>query len=197
MSLNVKLTPKYTIPQTKLYVGADNIFTTNKAKYSKAKSYMVTENANTCVMLGLSGGGLSNCLMHLSPEQQSLNSLRSDLEKCVQKIKDNFKNIEEDIIGILVGGRNSQCKASFDLFDNVAKTLDYMGIPFSMICGKRDNIANDNMAMSGNSVTVWNESLKDLEIPENPTQSQLEDILSQNYEVVELDSEAPVKFITK
>lgn len=195
MPYNIRLTPNYKLPKDTGIVGLDNVFTINKAKFMKSKRAYATENANTCTMIGLTAGEDKGFLMHLAPEQQSLHTIKSGLEKCVQKLRDNLKNIDSDIFGILVGGRNSECKESFNLFDTVAKTLDEMGIPISMICGKWNNVANDNMAIAGNTVTIWNESFRDLHIPEKPTQSQLEDVLNKNYQVVDINPDDTLRFM--
>lgn len=90
--------------------------------------------------------------------------------------------VKEDITGILVGGRNSSHKDSFNLFYEVANILDEFGIPFSMLCGKFDNIANDNILISGENVKIWNSSLKN---------KKLDDL----YEVVEISDKVPVDII--
>lgn len=163
-------------------VGKDNIFTVNKARFANSKYQLVSENANTCVMLGLNGGKVNNCLMHLAPEQQPLRSLKEGIEKCIENLRGNMGRIKEDVTGILVGGRNSSNKDSFYLFNEVANILDDLGVPFSMLCGKFDNVANDNILISGEKVKIWNSSLKN---------KNLEDL----YEVVEISDKVPVDII--
>lgn len=163
-------------------VGKENIFTVNKAKFANSKYQLVSENANTCVMLGLNGGKANNCLMHLAPEQQPLRSLKEGIERCVEAIREKMDNVQEDVTGILVGGRNSSNKDSFNLFNEVANILDDLGVPFSMLCGKFDNVANDNILICEENVKIWNSSLKN---------KNLEDL----YEVVEISDKVPVDII--
>lgn len=160
-------------------VGKERIYTTSKARFSNSTHPLVSFDANTCSMLNLNGGHNRNCLMHLAPEQQSLVTLKSGIEKCILALQDKMGRVQEDITGILVGGRHSGNKESFNLFNEIANILDEFGIPFSMLCGKFDNIANDNIVIAGNKAGIWNNSLKD---------HSLEDI----YEVVELSDEVPI-----
>lgn len=163
-------------------VGKDNIYTIDKARFANSTYQLVSENANTCVMLGLNGGKGNNCLMHLAPEQQPLGSLKVGIEKCIETIRGKMDNIQEEVTGILVGGRNSSNKDSFNLFNEVANILDDLGVPFSMLCGKFDNVANDNILISGEKVKIWNSSIK---------KDNIEDL----YEVVEISDKVPVDII--
>lgn len=173
-------------------VGKDNIYTTGQAKFSQSIHPIVSHDANTCTMLCLNGENNKNCLMHLAPEQQSLNSLKPGIEKCIQKLRENIGKVHENITGIIIGGRDSKHKESFNLSVEIANILDEMGIPFSMICGKFDTIANDNILIKGNNAYIWNSSLKNLK---NSSQNELPTLLEKNYEVVELSPEVPVEFI--
>lgn len=179
-NVNISATPiKY---QAKAFeVGKERIYTTGKARYSQSLHPLVSFDANTCSMLNLNGGNNRNCLMHLAPEQQSLNTLKAGLEKCILTLQDKMGHLQEDITAILVGGRHSGHKDSFNLFNEIANILDEFGIPFSMLCGKFDGIANDNIVITGNKAGIWNSSLED---------KKLEDV----YEVVEISDEVPVNF---
>lgn len=193
MPLKVKLSSTPIKYNAKAFeVGRDHIYTTNKARYSQSIHPMVSQDANTCVMLGLNGGNNTDCLMHLAPELQPIRTLRTGLAKCIETLREKMKNMEDNITGILIGGRHSGHKDSFNLFNEVMKVLDEFGIPFSMICGKFDDIKNDNIVMTGDTAGIWNPSLADLNIPDKTTGDELADILKDNYEVVDLVSEDPV-----
>lgn len=182
MPLQVRLSSNPIKYQAKAFeVGKDRIYTTNKARFSQSAHPLVSFDANTCSMLNLNGGNNRSCLMHLAPEQQSLNTLKSGLEKCILALQDKMGNLQEDITAILVGGRHSGHKDSFNLFNEIANILDEFGIPFSMLCGKFDNIANDNIVVTGDKVGIWNNSLEN---------NNLKDV----YEVVEISDEVPVNF---
>ncbi len=184
MPFKVRLSSKPIKYQAKNYeVGRDRIFTINKSRFSQSPHPLVSFDANSCTMLNLNGGNNRNCLMHLSPEQQSTKTLKSGLEKCLLQLHEKMGNLEEDIRGIIVGGRHSEHKDSFNLFNEIANILDEFGIPFSMLCGKFDNIANDNIVITGNKACIWNSSLDN-------NNNNLEDI----YEVVEISDEVPVNF---
>lgn len=196
MSLKVKLSAlPVKFDQKAFVVGKDNIYTTGRARFAQSRHPLVSYDANSCVMLGLNGGDNRNCLMHIAPEQQPLSTIKAGLGKCIQTLAEKMCNLENDITGILIGGRHSGNKDSFLLFNEIAKTLDEFGIPFSMICGKFNNIVNDNIVMTGDKTRVWNKSLQNLEIPQNNSQENIAKILEQNYEVVELVPEVPVEFI--
>ena len=196
MSLKIKLTPEIqSIPRRITVVGNDNILRTQSARFTNSSQPMMSESANTCVMLGLNADKNKDCLMHLAPEQQSLRTLRDGIEACIEKMRENIRSLQENFSGILIGGRHSAYPESFDLFNETANILDELGIPFSMICGKFDNIANDNILMRENNATIWNKSLQHLDVRKNVTQDELAKILEENYEVVELSPEVPVEFI--
>ena len=63
-----------------------------------------------------------------------------------------------------------------------------------MICGKFDSIKTDNIVTIGNKVSIWNSSLKDLNIPNGTTGEELQEILEQNYDIVEFADEVPVVY---
>lgn len=199
MSLKIKLSQ--TAPrvcQQMVRVGEDNIFRTDSARFLRAPKPMRSENANTCLMVGINAGNNRNCLMHLAPEQQSLSTLKAGLLKCIKTLSEKCDNMKENFSAILIGGRafdsnNPKTKASFDLFNHTANILEELGIPFSMICGKYDNVAKDNISVYKDCATIWNDSYKNLDIPKNATLEEIEEALSEHYQVVELSKEAPVE----
>lgn len=173
-------------------VGRDRLYTTSRARFAQSKHPLVSHDANDCTMICLNGGTKYNCLMHLAPEQQPLTSLKSGIEKCIKTLMENMGRAQENITAIIVGGRDSSHKESFNLFNETANILEEMGIPFSMICGKFDHVANDNIVVAGNKAQIWNSSLKGLN---STSPKELANILEENYEVVELSPEVPVEFI--
>lgn len=195
MPFNVRISANPIKYQAKAFeVGKDYIYTTNRARFSQSLHPLVSFDANTCTMVNLNGGDKRNCCMHLAAEQQPLSTLKAGLAKNIETLREKMKNIEENITAIIIGGRHSGNQESFDLFNEVANILEEFGIPFSMICGKFDNIKNDNIVVTGDNAGIWNESLKKLKIPNGTTGDELEEILKQNYEVVEFTPEVSVTY---
>lgn len=144
-------------------------------------------------MLALNGGNGRNCLMHVAPEQQTISGIKKGLEKILEKLWENMGNAQDKITGILVGGRDRSNTESFGLFNDIADVLEELKIPFSMICGKYDNVAFDNIAVSGDKAVIWNSSFKDIKFPKNPSQKELENILyEKTHEVVEFSKDVPI-----
>ena len=170
--------------------------TINYAKYVGTNRSIRTEDANTCVIVGLNNSN-GNCLMHLAPEQQSIRTLAAGLNKCVETLIDKYKNGEEKITGFIVGGRDSLAsKDSNPLYTAVANILDDLGIPFTMICGKKSSLANDNVNLVGKNATIWNNSFGDeLILNKNSTQKEIQEALEELYEAVEISPEVPIKFV--
>lgn len=193
MALSVELLSHRPRLQQKAYeVGKDGLYAINKARFTKSSHQLFSTNANACTMLALNGGKGKNCLMHLAPEQQPISGIKKGLEKVCEKLWENMENAQDKITGILVGGRFSNAE-SIGLFDKIAKELEELEIPFSMIFGKHDNVAFDNIAVSGDKAVIWNSSFKDIKFPKNPSQDELEDILHEKtHEVVEFSKDVPI-----
>ena len=125
MPLQVRLSSnpiKY--PSKAFEVGKERIYTTSKARFSQSVHPLVSLDANTCSMLSLNGENNRNCLMHLAPEQQSLGTLKSGLEKCINSLREKIVDIENNITANLVGGRDRINTESLNLFNNIANILD-------------------------------------------------------------------------
>lgn len=199
MPLNVKLSSISAYrPQKVSIVGDNNIFRVDKARFTSCSWPIRSESANTCVMIGLNAGKNKNCLMHLAPEQQPLNSLKNGLERCIEKLKEKCDYKTAPVTAILIGGRafdkkDSSTKGSFDLYDTAANILDKLEIPFSMICGKYKGVANDNISIVGENAVIWNDSYKDIQLPKFVSQEEVAELLEEKYQVVELSDDVPVK----
>lgn len=110
-----------------------------------------TTGANTCSGLALSGGDLSY-LGHYAPELR-----RPDfLEKLDYIIKSFQDKSGEKGSGILAGGYDFNVKecgidsvGSFNLFADAANLLDKRGVDFTMICGKKNPLYTDSLAVIG------------------------------------------------
>lgn len=192
MSLNIKLGTKISLPQKTSMIGLDRKLIINKTKFMNSNHPIASKHADTSVMLGLNAVNNQSCFMHLAPELESLCNIPKTLEKGIKTFCEKYDICLEDLTGILVGGRDHKHKDSFNLLIAMANTLDSLEIPFSMICGKFDNIANDSMIMRGRNVSIGNESLRGLK---GATKEEVEAALKNNYEVVEFTDESKVKFV--
>lgn len=156
-----------------------------------------TENINSCTA-GVLFGKDKNFMFHAAPEMQPLNSIKEDLAQFVSKLNRSC----EEIKGFIFGGwalnnRDKETVRSFDLYNTIADALDYLGIKFTMICGKEKNAALDNMYAVGNNVTVWNNDFKKIASSENMSPEEVINLLEQNYQFVENEAGEDIKFIDK
>lgn len=185
------------IVKKSIEVGANNVFTTEGRKFSTGGRALYSTGANTCLLVGLNAGK-HNCLMHLAPEQQPISNLEESIDKYIRALQEKCDKIQETVSAILFGGRefrrdDVESKASFDLFNTMANILDKLEVPFSMICGKKKGAPVDNIYMQNNTASLWNNSINCLNKLGNASQKEIEDALYENYQVVEISPEVPVK----
>jgi hypothetical protein len=199
MTFTVKLgSVAHSLPKQAKCIGKDGVFAIRHGGYSTSTHALYSEGANTCLLVGLNAGKQNNCLLHIAPEDQSVSSIEKELTSCVDRVKEQSKNVKEKVCAILFGGRelskdDPESIGSFDIYNTVADVLEKLGVSFSMICGKKKGAATDNMFMRTTDIAIWNKDLKNLKIPENASQDDIAAALSERYQFVELSPDVTLE----
>ena len=158
---------------------------------------MKTYNIKTCTAFELNAEKHNNELYHLAPEQQAIHRIKEEVEKRVFRLQDTFGEVKAFLYGgVELNNKNPESVASFNLYNTLADVLDNLGIPFAMICGKKQANQLDNMYVINNNITIWNDLFKKFIKPkEAPNQEQIMDILKEHYQFVESTDEHALKFL--
>ncbi len=180
-------------PQVKksLTVGNFHDYTIKKGLNACFNKGLLTENINSCTA-GVLNAGKRNFMFHAAPEMQDLTTVKKELLKQIDKLRESC----EDIKGFICGGwalntKDRETVRSFDLYNTIADTLDELGVKFTMLCGKEKGSPMDNMYAVNQGVTVWNNSFKEL-LPDIKNKADMQDVLEKQYQFVELSPEIDI-----
>lgn len=187
-------------PQVKksLTVGNFHDYTIKKGLNACFNKGLLTENINSCTA-GVLNAGKRNFMFHAAPEMQDLTTVKKELLKQIDKLRESC----EDIKGFICGGwalntKDRETVRSFDLYNTIADTLDELGVKFTMLCGKEKGSSMDNIYAVNNNVTIWNDSFKEL-LPQIKSKNpdDIQDILEKRYQFVELTPELDITVADK
>lgn len=196
LSVNLSKIPYPDVKNAKI-VGEFHNYLINNGALSVAHRGLRTENVNSCTAGALFGNG-KNFLFHAAPELQPLHNIKNELEKFVEKLRQNG----EEIKGFICGGwaldnNDMETVKSFDLYNTIANALDDLGVKFTMICGKEKNAPMDNIYATGNNLTMWNSDFKKILENKYLSKDEIIEALEQNYEFVESNAGQELKVIDK
>lgn len=159
------------------------------------KNGIRAENINSCTA-GVLNGGNKHFVFHAAPELQPLKSIKKELTQKVELLRKSC----DDVKGFICGGwelnpSDKESVKSFNLYNTIADVLDSLGVKFSMICGKEKGGPFDNIYSVNNNVTMWNENFAKLGADKNTTKERLLDLLENQYQFVESNSEQELKML--
>lgn len=150
-----------------------------------------TEHINTCTA-GVLTNGKNHFMFHTAPELQPVASIKREIEKQVNVLRETCDNIKGFICGGLeLNNRDSESVASFNLYNTIADTLDELGVNFTMMCGKKKGAPMENMYAVGDTVTVWSDAFKKI-FPNGAkdlSQEEVIEALENHYQFVEQTDE--------
>lgn len=197
LSINLSNVPHILNRNIKLVGGAHD-YLINKGANLPIKRGLQTENINSCTA-GILISGDRHFMFHAAPELQPLSSIKKELEKKIADLHATCENIQ----GFICGGwefkaNDKECVKSFDLYNTIANVFDFLGVKFSMLCGKEKGSNMDNIFSINNSVTLWNENFNNI-FKQNKgyTQNEIVEQLEKDYQFVETNSDDIFKIFTK
>ena len=156
-----------------------------------------TENINSCTA-GILISDKRHFMFHVAPELQPIATIKKELEKQIEILRETTENVKGFICGgLALNNSDKESVASFNLYNTIADTLDRLGIDFSMLCGKEKGAPMDNIYSVGNNSIVWSDAFKKLFPDENVNLSQDEivSILEDHYQFVEQTDKNPFNII--
>lgn len=171
-------------------VGRFHDYLIKNGKKATLNHSLITENVNTCCA-GVINAGKENYMFHAAPEMQPVATIKKDLEKAVNTLRETCDDVKAFICGGLeLDNNNKESVASFNLYNTIADTLDELGVKFTMMCGKRRGAPMENIYAVNESTTVWSEAFKDL-LEGKPKLSRDEILakLEERYQFVESNAE--------
>lgn len=151
-------------------------------------------NIESDTALLLNAGRTNNQLFKLCP---MVTNIKSELEKRIFEMEENFGNVRAFIYGGFKLNNNDQKSVeSFKFYTNLADTLDNLDIPFAMICGKDHKAPLDNIYSINNNVTIWNDLFKKFVKPVSKlSQEEIMDTMRKEYQFVESTDQHLLKFL--
>ena len=163
---------------------------------------VATEHSHTCAIVDLNLDG-TNYMLHLDPQKNhDADAIMYNMDKAAETLYERVSRPKSELTGIITGGRwisdtDPKSKESMELLNKIAMFFDERGIPLSILYGKHNPANLDNAIAQGRNVTVWNKSLGDINVKENPTREDVEDALRTVWEDVEIAPEHSLNIIIK
>ena len=142
----------------------------------------------------LNAGRTNNEMYKLCP---NIANLKAELEKRIFEMEENFGKVRAFLYGGFRLNKNDpKSVESFNLYNNLADSLDELDVPFAMICGKDRRAPLDNVYAINNNVTIWNDLFKKFVKPANtPTQEEIINTMKKDYQFVESTDNHLLKFL--
>lgn len=173
-------------------------FRVRDSKILNSKTSFATIGAASCIILALKGLK-NNYMAHIAPELQTLTTVKNELQRKISEFLDKDKN--DQPVAIIYGGWNSKNSDSSDLASVIVNLLEYNGIEnITMITGKDKTSKRDSLAIVGDNIYLWNEDFNELfknKDIEKLSKDEIEDILSEYYEVTELPENIEINVLEK
>ena len=159
----------------------------------------VSSCANTCSILGMYNGK-DIYEGHFAPELKRGDFLQK-LDYIIKKFQDATGMAE----AVVVGGWDynigtKEAKDSFELSCDIGNVLDKNDVPTSMFCAKRKPKYTEALAVTKDGFFITHNKkigTKSDFLPTEPTKEELEEILSNNYEIFEIAPEHNIFFKDK
>ncbi len=156
-----------------------------------------TENINSCTA-GVLNAGRKNFMFHSAPELQPIELIKKELEKQVNTLRETCDTVRGFIVGGLeLNPKDKETVRSFDLYNKIADTLDELGVPFTMMCGKKKGAPLEGMYAVNDTITVWSDFFKNIFSPGNKKlqQDEIIQLLEKNYQFVEVSPEQKIQIL--
>lgn len=176
-------------------VGEFHKYTISKGISACMNRGVRTENINTCVG-GVLNAGAHNFMFHAAPEMQALTSIRRELSKQVESLRETCENVT----GFICGGlefniKDKEAVQSFDLYNTIAEVLDDLGVKFTMLCGKEKGAPMENIYAINSNINVWSDSFKKLMNKRDVSEEELQKMLEDKYQFIEKPDEQVVNIV--
>ncbi len=196
LSINLSRIPYPEVKNTKIVGDFHDYLIKNGANIT-SKRGLRTENINSCTA-GILDAGERHFMFHAAPEMQPLSSIKKELAKQIELLKRSC----DDIRGFICGGwelnaNDKESIRSFDLYNTIADALDSLGVRFAMFCGKEKGAPLDNLHSINGNVTLWNDNFKNIIDSKKYTKDELLDVLENQYQFVDSNSDETVQFLDK
>ncbi len=157
-------------------------FTTMDGKYAVLSNAVKTGNINTCTGVVFHTPQI-NEMHHLAPEYSSHQDpifIRDFFQERIYELQKSYGEVK----AFIFGGRGND-KQSFNLANNIANPIEDAGVEFSMLFGKKKFNTHDQMAITENKLSIWNDGFAKLfKKSENVTDNKKVKFLEDNYEIV-------------
>lgn len=187
-TINLSKTAYPAAKQTKV-VGKFHDYLINKGMYGTLNHGMLTENINTCCA-GVINSGKTNFMFHAAPELQPNFTIKDDLARAVDFLRESCDNVKAFICGGCELSNKPHANSSFDLYNTIADTLDDLGVKFTMMCGKKEGAPMEGLYAVNENTTVWSDAFKDLFKGKGKISTEeMLDKLSEKYQFVESNAE--------
>lgn len=172
-------------------------YTMSASKTSTPGRAVFSEGANTCSLLALNLGNV-NRLFHLAPELQPTNNLYEGIRSSIDTLYENSEDLDDEVTAVLIGGRelikdNPESEASFNLYNETANVLEELEIPYTMICGKKMGLGNDDIYIADGTAHVQNDFFECLKGDTRSPQERIKEQLERGYQFVEIDPRVPIE----
>lgn len=186
MSINLA---KFVYPETKTtkIIGNFHNYTVKNGGFANLNRGLRTENINTCTA-GVLNADKTNFMFHVAPEQQSISTIKKELEKKIETLRETCDDIKAFICGGLeLNHKDPESIRSFELYNTIADAFDELGVKFTMMCGKQKGAPMDNIYAVNKSVTMWNDSFKKIFNQDSSKLSKddILELLENEYQFVE------------
>ena len=184
---------KIAYPEVKrvIDVGRCHDYLIGAGKKTATVRSLKTENINSCTA-GVLSNGKNHFMFHVAPELQPVSTIKKEIEKQVNILRETCDNVKAFICGGLeLNNKDSESVASFNLYNTIADALEDLGVNFTMMCGKKKGSPMENMYAVGNTITVWSNTFKKL-FPNGAkdlNQEEILEILEKHYQFVEKNEE--------
>ena len=184
---------KIAYPEVKrvIDVGCCHDYLIGAGKKTATVRSLKSENINSCTA-GVLSNGKNHFMFHAAPELQPVSTIKKEIEKQVNILRETCDNVKAFICGGLeLNKKVSESVASFNLYNTIADALDDLGVNFTMMCGKKKGSPMENMYAVGNTITVWSNTFKKL-FPNGAkdlNQEEILEILEKHYQFVEKNEE--------
>ena len=184
MQISLSMKP-YPMRKSVRMIGEFNDYLIRKGAQRAHYMALRTENINSCTAGVLQGR--ENCFMfHAAPELQPIATIKKDILRCTEMLKETCDNIK----GFICGGwapdiKDKSTMQSFDLYNCIADTFDEFGINFTMMCGKPKGAPMENLYAAGKRILVWSDAFKKMFTKENLQNSSAVEILERYYQITE------------
>lgn len=120
----------------------------------------------------------------------------------ITNLRNSISKSYEEIIAVLVGGvsyipNNPISAKSVELIDKLYKTLQDEGIETTMVAGRFCNNINSklNTYVTDGKMFLWGKPFDNKGLNIKNTQDEIKEILSDNFDFVEISPEAPISII--